>query len=219
MTEVFQIVICGQISSKSLPKWIPNSPNLFQNRVEKLFQNHDRSFPNSDLWPNLFQNEFPTLPISSKIVSKSFQNHDRSLPNSDFWPNLCEISSPNSSKIEPRISPKVRFLYFWSNSSITLPISSKIVSKKASKIMTEVFQIVICGQISSKSLPKWFPNSPNLFQNRVEKFFQNHDRSLPNSDLWPNLFQISSKMNSQLSQSRPKPCRKTLPKSWQKSSK
>ena len=187
--------------------------------------------------PNLFQNEFPTL--------------------------------PNSSKIEPQISPKVRFLYFWSNSSITLPISSKIVSKNASKIMTEVFQIVISGQISAKSLPQTLPKAsrkslqkldfsifgrtlpslyveklfqnhdrslpnsdlwPNLFQNLwpnlfhfptlpisskivSKKLFQNHDRSLPNSDLWPNLFHISSKMNSQLSQSLPKSCRKTLPKS------
>ena len=77
-------------------------------------------------------------------VEKLFQNHDRSLPSSDVWPNLFEISSPNSSKIEPQISPKVRFLYFL----------------------------------------------VKLFHHYVEKLFQNHDRSLPNSDFWPNLFEI-----------------------------
>ena len=97
MTEVFQIVICGQISSKSLPKWIPNSPNLFQNRIENLWKSEISLFL-AELFQKLtFQNlcqkqskiEFPILQTLPKSYRKKlFQNHDRSLPNSDVWPDL-----------------------------------------------------------------------------------------------------------------------------------
>ena len=71
-----------------------------------------------------------------------------------------------------KTSRKVSFLYFWPNSS------KNDISESVPKAIRTL-------QISSKMNP----NSPNLFQNRVEKRFQNHDRSLPNSDLWPNLVQ------------------------------
>ena len=78
MTEVFQIVMCGQISSKSLPKWIPNSPNLFQNRIENLSKSEISLFLGELFQKLTFQNlcqkqskiEFPILQNSSKIVSK-----------------------------------------------------------------------------------------------------------------------------------------------------
>ena len=100
---------------------------------------------------------------------RQFSNHDRSLPKSDLWKSL-----PNSSNADD----------FWFLLTATSLLNS---SNNLFQIYSKMLQL-----LQKDTFPE-FPTLRNLSKISNEiflflaKLFQNHDQSLPKSDLWKSL--------------------------------